>query len=410
MASLLNTFPQFSLLPAELQLQIWESAAATQPSMHMHMFDVHAPSSSSPPPTQTTNTAVSNPLTRKISSHRRSRSRCSSSGKVRKPSASPPRKLNSNIAAAAAAMEQEQQPEAGAGVSIQAFDMAPDAAAHMALPGARPFTSDPSMYRFRNALRATCTDAAGAVARAQAAVPVSDRAVVELPGGGRIAYNNAADVLHLRFLTSPVTNLMEPDSDSAMDIDTPLPTNTAGSAPLSAIFRSCWSRELAAALHGARRVAIDVSQIWPELAEQQHRLVQDVVFLVCTLQNDLEVLYLVDYSAGRYPRAGAGIAKELMGREGGLYRALHSRAGGQTEGGDWWERELQRKGDVIHGADRVWREVFDLEKLGWHERHPAFVFAEMFGEVVRLQQGNWFGEGQKQAAFKGVRVLVAEDK
>ncbi|PSR80849.1 hypothetical protein BD289DRAFT_373400 [Coniella lustricola] len=185
----------------------------------------------------------------------------------------------------------------------------------------------------------------------------------------------------------------------------PQKTQTSKStAPLSTIFQSLWSSSLATTLHRARRIAIDVSQIWPELAEQQHKLVQDIVFLVCTLQNDLEVLYLVDYSAGPGRYHPQRKAEEMMQKEG------NDGAAAGIVSMEAWNREMQRQGDVIHGVGKIWREIFDLEKLGWHARHPAFVFGEMFGEVVRLQQGNWFGEGQKQAVFKGVRVLVAQDE
>lgn len=373
-------FPLFPFLPAEIQLQIWESAAPSQPGMHMHVFDVRAP----PPPAA--NRWISS------SSHSRSRSRTSSSGKVRKPSAS---RMRKNAPAACLG-----QLDGRGGVSLHAFDAAETATA----AGARLYAAaDPSMYRFRENLRTTCADAAAAADRAQAAVPPEHRAAVELPSGKKVPYNNATDVLHLRFITTspPQKSRSSPPppppprrgADDAMDVD--IDNSTA--APLSTIFRSLWSRELAAALHAARRVAIDVSQVWPELAEQQHKLVQDIVFLVCSLQNDLEVLYLVDYAA---PRA----ARDLMAREGSLYRSLH------CHGPEVWEREMQREGDVIHGVGTLWREVFDLKGLGWHQQHPAFLFGEMFSEVVRLQQGNWFGEGEKQAVFKGVRVLVAEDE
>lgn len=182
----------------------------------------------------------------------------------------------------------------------------------------------------------------------------------------------------------------------------------AGASPLSDIFQSMWSPALATALHSARRVAIDVSQIWPELAQQQHKLVQDIVFLVCTLQNNLEVLYLVDYSQqqqqGSAAAAAAAAGATSTTKDSELYARFHSYYGPA------WEAEKDRPADVIHGNGTVWREVFDFERLGWHERHPGFVFGEMFGEVVRLQQGQWFGEGEKKATFQGVRVLVAESE
>lgn len=273
--------------------------------------------------------------------------------------------------------------------------------------------SDPSMYKYCDRLRATCVDAADTMTRITAGIPAADRATVELPSGRTLTYNNAQDVLHLRFAINPLQPLPTTTIYSGdMDLDEPsaAPPKTSP-APLTAIFQSLWSRQLAAALHGARRVAIDVSQIWPELAESQNQLVQDIVFLACTLQNDLEVLYLVDYSAGRC-QCGSNLgknirARDLMRKDGELYQAFHSHAGTDPES---WEAEKQRKGDVIQGVGKVWREVFDLEALGWNDKHPGAIFAETFGEVIRLQQENWYGEGEKASTFKGVRVLIAEDE
>lgn len=121
------------------------------------------------------------------------------------------------------------------------------------------------------------------------------------------------------------------------------------------------------------------------------------MFLVCTLQNALEVLYLVDYS----PTMAR--AADLGSKDGELYARLHSGSSSSSE-------EAAREGDVIRGNGTVWREVFDLEGLGWDERHCGFVFGDMFEEVVGLQQGSWFGEGERKATFQGVRVLVAEDE
>lgn len=72
--------------------------------------------------------------------------------------------------------------------------------------------------------------------------------------------------------------------------------------------------------------------------------------------------------------------------------------------------EDNRQPDVIRGVGKTWREIFDLEALGWHEKHPGFVFGETISEVIRLQQGSWHGQGNKRPTFKGVRVLVAEDE
>lgn len=399
-----TSFPQFANLPAELQLQIWDSTTTTlSGTMQMHLFDVHAPS----PPTSSSS-LVTNTITPTQKARLRQRTTSPSPTRVRK-STSPQRDARHHHHQQQQHGHPYQQRSATRleTVTLEAFRPS-------SFSGSAGKPSDPSAYRLRHALRATCTDAAAAARRAQRAVPPRDRAVVELPSGHTVEYDNARDVLHLRFCCRSSHTTAEEDESSPSPPSSPPPP--AEVAPLSAIFRTLWSRPLAAALHGARRLAIDVSQVWPELPEEQSRLAQDIVFLACTVQHDLEVLYLVDYSSSsssRATRQRAAAAAEATTssptdpgrRDGDLYTRLHY----PTDAG--WERERARPADVIHGgAGTVWREVFDLEALGWHERHPGFVFGEMFGEVVRLQQANWYGQGDKKATFQGVRVLVAEDE
>lgn len=310
----------------------------------------------------------------------------------------------------------------------------PTATSSTPTQGAR-FRSDPSMYKFQANLRATCIDAAATV---QASTARSrDTNTIRLGGpnagagaGASITYNNTQDVLHLRF-TPPAFRFTGGEGRLA--------------GPISAIFESIWSEELAGALHRARRVAIDVSQLWPGLGARGGRgageaqqeedgeegvegveeeveevgddddsaVLQDIAFLACTMQNDLEVLYLVDYCARRRGSSSSTPsflrARDLMDRtDEGLYHALRN--------GDTWQKEKIREPDVIHGVGKIWREVFELEKLGWDEKYPGFVFAEMFGEAVRMQQGNWMGDdnqdgelAKEKKKFQGVRVLVVED-
>lgn len=367
--SIATTFPLFALLPAEIQLQIWDSTVATLRTAQMHIFDVQA----SPPPPRTASSFSSSSssaplaLPRPALSRRRAHSRSKSPGRgALKPRTrskpAPPRNATTNLTT----------------VSLVAFTPPPT-------------TLDPSAYAIRTVLRQTTVDAARAADRAEAAIPPADRATIALAHDRRpVVYDNARDVLHLRFLP--------PRSNSSSRYHNDL----AVAAPLSAIFQALWAPALASALHGARRVAIDVAQIWPALAAQQQRLVQDVVFLVCTLQNALEVLYLVDYSK---PGGGA-VAKTLGCKNSELYARLHSCSHSEAE----WEAEQARKGDVIRGIGTVWREVLDLEGLGWHEQHPGFVFGKMFAEVVRLQQERWLGEGEKKTTFQGVRVLVVDNE
>ncbi|KAG6360482.1 hypothetical protein INS49_011544 [Diaporthe citri] len=322
--------------------------------------------------------------------------------------------------------------------------------------GAR-FRSDPSMYKFRAGLAATCIDAAATVRRSMptarsggggssssSSSSSGDTNTIYLGapstarGCASITYDNTQDVLYLRFKPPAFR----------------FPDGGRLTSPVSAIFESIWSQELAGALHRARRVAIDVSQLWPDLwargvadggeqqggdgaeddEEQQQAgeaevevleegpdeeeaggnddgslIMQDIAFLACTMQHDLEVLYLVDYCAGRCDSQPPSLkAKDLMERrDEGLYRALRN--------GETWQKEKMRRPDVIQGVGKVWREVFDLERLGWDGEHPGFVFAEMFAEVIKMQQGNWMGDDngevtKERAKFQGVRVLVAEDE
>lgn len=409
-----TSFPQFANLPAELQLQIWDSTTATLPgTMQMHLFDVHAPS----PPTPSSSLISTTTITPAQKARLRQRTTSPSPTRVRK-STSPQRDSRHHHQQQHSHPYQQRSAARLETVTLEAFHHSSSSSSSSGNAGK---VADPSAYRLRHALRATCTDAAAAAHRAQHAIPPRDRAVVELPSGHTVEYDNGRDVLHLRFRCRSSHTTAEEDRSSSSPPSSPAAAAAAAEvAPLSAIFRALWSRPLAAALHGARRLAIDVSQIWPELPEEQSRLAQDIVFLACTVQHDLEVLYLVDYSSSSSTRithqrttAGAAAAAAAASpspagpgrRDGDLYTRLHY----PTDAG--WERERARPADIIHGGGgTVWREVFDLEALGWHERHPGFVFGEMFGEVVRLQQANWYGQGDKKATFQGVRVLVAEDE
>lgn len=366
-----STFPLFALLPAEIQLQIWEY---TLPSRQMHIFDIQTP------PQSTTSLSKPPKPPRRAPSHRRTRSRSQSPGTKPLPTATTTTKLR-----------HRKHPSTSSGTKRNAADLSSLSTVSLSAFAPIPTTLDPSGYLLRATLRTTCHDAARTARAAEAAIAPADRATITLPSNQRILYDNARDVLHLRFL------LLTPAATAASDHQP---------QPLSALFQSLWSPALATALHGARRVAIDVAHIWPALGAVdkalQQRLVQDVVFLVCTLQNALEVLYLVDYS-----RPEGSAARALRSRDGELYSRLNeSYCGNTLDRG----AERLREPETIHGNGTVWREVFDLEGLGWHERHPGFVFGEMFGEVVRLQQGQWFGEGERKATFEGVKVLVAENE
>ncbi|ROW06893.1 hypothetical protein VMCG_04192 [Cytospora schulzeri] len=376
-------FPKFLNLPPEIQLQIWESTVATLPSMHI--FDMCVPSS---PAAACQNAAPNTHLDHHMQPSKRD----------------------------ALCLEESDDT-----LYLGTLDTKLKTSEHpntITTQGAR-FRTNPSMYKFQDSLRLTCIDSANTLQRMmRSRGGDKDLNTIYLPTGRRaLTYNNTQDVLHLRFIP-PAFRLPVVDDDDNNN-------NSGGrhTSPISAMFESLWSEGLASALHHARRVAIDVSQLWPGLAEGHSELMQDVAYLACVLQNDLEVLYLVDYCAGRCnnnhdnTNAGAKVGG-LMKRDGGLYRKMYGFGDCGDDSGvkeEVWNRERRRTADVFHGVGKTWREVFELERLGWSERHPGFVFAEAFSEVVRMQQGNYMGGGaegtvKKAVRFKGVRVLIAEDE
>lgn len=433
----LKAFTKFPELPPEIQLQIWESTIATQPAMHL--FDVCVP----PCVSESTATTTVSPSSDSHNDNSEDEIHTLSKREAIYLEEATDTLYLSPLTTTST---EDAISTPGTNVSTQ---------------GAR-FRSDPSMYKFRSSLAATCIDAAATVRRSTTTAcggrggsgtreGDTNTIYIGAPSTARgcasITYDNTQDVLYLRF-TPPAFRF--PDGGRL-------------TSPLSAIFESVWSQELAGALHRARRVAIDVSQLWPDLwarggggagGEQQQEgggegegegaqeeagqgdagtaedeeeeeveaggnddgslIMQDIAFLACTMQHDLEVLYLVDYCAGRCdscPSQPSSLrARDLMDRrDEGLYRALRN--------GETWQKEKMRKPDVIEGVGKAWKEVFDLEKLGWDEEHPGFVFAEMFAEVVKMQQGNWMGDGsqdselaKERVKFQGVRVLVAEDE
>lgn len=352
-------FPQFPHLPPEIRLQIWESTIATLPSMHV--FDIRQRISPSPAPAPAPAGAIPVPGTQDPAQSKRE-----------------PLCLG----------------ELDGTLHIDALETGGTARHPMTTTQGAHFRFDPSMYKFRDSLRATSIDPARTIQMARNV----DANTIHLPTGRALTYDNTQDVLHLRFVPPAL----------------PSPKGARHAGPISAMFEGVWSEELATALHYARRIAIDVSQLWPDLAGGQSDLLQDIAYLACVLQNDLEVLYLVDYCAGRCNSAKAG---DLMGRDTELHRKMHCHGSGGVSSFDKgaWDHEKRREPDFFHGVGKIWREVFDIEKMGWDESHPGFVFAEVFGEVVGMQQGDCVGDRDvgamnKEVKFKGIRVLVAEDE
>ncbi len=357
-------FPQFARLPGEIQLQIW-GAACPRPAMHV--FDVCVPSLDD--------------------SASRTRRAFAGSWDRPVPEASRARYVDFAKTAFLDAFAEQPQPQ----------------------PEPRAARPDPSMYRWRDTLTRVCGALADAGARR------AGRAVnsVYLPGPDRrVTYDNAADVLHLRlnYRATPAApadhhdgdddreerELRAGDVDADQDMCQPLvlSDDASSSSRIGQVLNAPWSREMARTVQAARRIALDVADTWID-ASDGPLIIEEVVYLASALHHGLEVLYLVDYGL-----ASRGLtAAELQARHGELYRDLH-------EAADSYEAELSREPDVIHGVGLVYREVFDLEALGWDASHPTYVFARVAADAIRSQQR----EGPETATFQGLRVLVAEDE
>lgn len=51
-----------------------------------------------------------------------------------------------------------------------------------------------------------------------------------------------------------------------------------------------------------------------------------------------------------------------------------------------FEGEEERSPDVIQAVGKTYYEVFDLEKMGWSDQHPTYLFARIMNEAIRSQQ------------------------
>jgi len=170
--------------------------------------------------------------------------------------------------------------------------------------------------------------------------------------------------------------------------------DVSGSNGISAVLESVWSSEMAQTMQSARRIALDVVETWTDTALGS-LIIEEIAFLACTVQHNLEVLYLVDYCAGRCRRCGKDrwAARDLQTR-GGMDKDLHGVS----------DEERKRSPDVFCGVGKTYHEVFDLEKLGWNEQHPTYVFARIIDEAIRSQQAE---DPKGTVPFRGVRILVA---
>ncbi|RTE85361.1 hypothetical protein BHE90_000187 [Fusarium euwallaceae] len=242
---------------------------------------------------------------------------------------------------------------------------------HLEVPSTT-FRSDPSIYKITDALSKTTIDSSK-VAKARVSSDQAGRPnTIHLPSlKERVCYDNNADVLCLRFGLS---------HDVRQELG-PLFRNN-----ISRVLEAEWSGEMASTLFSARRLAIDIAELWSPGGLDP----MTMAYFCCCIQNDLEVLYLVDYCVGRCQRCfkGSLTSKELSTSKCELANEL-----------DAEDREM----DVIHGSTVSYREISNFEKLGWGSDHSAFGIAQMMGDAIREQQG-------AEGPFRSVRILACEEE
>lgn len=252
------------------------------------------------------------------------------------------------------------------------------------------FSFDPSIYRVASSIRRSCFEATEALQMLssnkgqqekviKSLNPGMDSNLVYIPGKDKwISYNNRDDVLFLRF-GSPVS---VPDPPNEPDYQ------RVFNSGLSDVLLCPWSAEIAESLRNARRVAIDVTEIYT-IHHSEEAIYQEVASLSCCLQNSLEVLYIVDHCIGHCQKCGKGNLD---------IKSLQTR--GQLAN-QFDIDSLPRWPDVFHGNGLTYHEIFSWEKLGWSEDHPTFTVLRMFSEALRSQQGDL-------SCFLGVRVLACQ--
>ncbi|RSL45570.1 hypothetical protein CEP53_010716 [Fusarium sp. AF-6] len=241
---------------------------------------------------------------------------------------------------------------------------------HLQVPSTT-FRSDPSIYKIAKVLSTTTIDSSNMVKARLGSGQEGRPNTVHLPSlKERVCYDNT-DVLCLRFGLS---------HNVRQDVG-PLFRNN-----ISRVLEAEWSGEMASTLFSARRLAIDIAELWSPGGLDP----MSVAYFCCCIQNDLEVLYLVDYCVGRCKKCfkGSLTSKELSTSKCTLANELEAE-----------DREM----DVIHGSTVTYREISNFEKLAWDSDHSAFEIAQMMGDTIREQQGT---EGR----FRSVRILVCEEE
>lgn len=236
--------------------------------------------------------------------------------------------------------------------------------------------TDPSMYHFISSLRLV-SEVATKVA--QTILSRQGETTVYFPSQTQTLSIPASDVLFLRFRPR-----LQNHSELAAEI-------LYYPSPIKEVLESDWSPEVAKTLYSAQRIALDVTETWSAGLSMEFGS-DEVAYFACTVQKGLEVLYLVDDCTGRCDYCGRkGLNADNLCTRGSLWSKL------QLGNED-------READVIQAVGRRYVEVYDLEKLGWDEQHPSYLFAWMMLTAIQSQQ-----YGADKGKFQGVRVLVVQE-
>ncbi|KAL2836141.1 hypothetical protein BJY01DRAFT_252106 [Aspergillus pseudoustus] len=260
--------------------------------------------------------------------------------------------------------------------------------------------SDPSAYHITSSVRQTCFEALETL-RARSSPPRSATSTtsrpttpessirstysngIYLPARRKwITYDNSNDVLFLRFGSpvSPPDTLLDEQEDYVRTFN----------SGLSDVLLCPWSEEFTETLRNARRVALDLAEleITAHASVNEEAVEQDIAYLACCLQNDLEVLYIIVHQSGsgsETDRVDIG-SLQTMGPAG---KSLSSPG---------FEK---RDPNVFYGQGVTYHEVFALESFGLGEETREFQALKMLGDAIREQQG-------EQGMFRGVRALVCQ--
>lgn len=336
-------FARFAALPPELQLHVW-NACFDMPSMHI--FDVCSPQNSKRD-RDTTNLNASSSLK----------------------------------ALSAASLTST--------VYLDALRMESQACGPSLMP--TTYHSDPSMYHFVKALRQTSKSSRAAIQTRQRHQHIVS---LQVPSLSRVVEIPSSDVIMLRFEDRKNAGIAAARTVMRSDA-THIDAERSSQSSLGTVLENQWSPGMAQTLRTARKIAFDITEPW--IAQLGGEIAyEEISFLVCTIQHELEVLYLVENCVGRCKTCEKQRLRAVdLQRKQTLWQCLNYQD----------KTSLTRPPDVIQAVGQRYVEICDFESLGWDDTHPSFVFARMIDETIRSQQ-----HGASRGKFQGVRILVTEQE